>query len=112
VTNIFYSEDNIRLIDWDTSGWGYLGEDIASLIADEADVENMIEIYNRCVKAYHKGFSENADMPYIKDHCIWEMILLMYGYRMVEWFKFAETPEEKAHHMKTMEKIYEIKYKK
>ena len=56
VTNIFFSKDRIILIDWDTTGWGYMGEDIVSLIADEADVEHMVENYRKCVPAYCKGF--------------------------------------------------------
>jgi len=42
VANIFYTDHKILLMDWDTTGWGYMGEDIASLIADEADVDNML----------------------------------------------------------------------
>ncbi len=51
VTNLIYADGTIALIDWDTSGWGYLGEDLASLIADEAG----IVYYQRCVIAYYKG---------------------------------------------------------
>jgi hypothetical protein len=65
ITNIFYKDSKIVFIDWDTSGWGYMGEDIASLIADEADVENMVENYKRCVSAYYRGFSEYADTSHI-----------------------------------------------
>ena len=115
VTNIFYVEScdhdsgNIRLIDWDTTGWGYLGEDIASLIADEANVDLMVDIYKRCIPAYYKGFSENVDISHITDDCIWELILVLFGYRLVEWYKFAGTPDEKAYHLKTMEKIYDMR---
>lgn len=109
VTNLFYIPDEIVLIDWDTTGWGYLGEDIASLIADDADVVHMIENFKNCIPAYYKGFSEYADVSYIKDNCIYEMILLMYGYRNVEGYKFAETLEEKELCLKTLQKIYEIK---
>ena len=42
-------------MDWDTAGWGYLGEDMASLIADEADIEHMVEYYRRCIPAYYKA---------------------------------------------------------
>ncbi|MCL2812047.1 MAG: phosphotransferase [Clostridia bacterium] len=109
VTNIFYADDKIRLIDWDTAGWGYLGEDIASLIADEADVDHMVEYYRKCVPAYYKGFSKHVDVSHIGDHCIRELILLMFGYRLVEWVKFAESPDEKALHLTTLQKIYEMR---
>ncbi len=108
VTNIFYTDDGIRLIDWDTAGWGYFGEDMASLIADEADVAHMAEYYQKSVSAYYRGFSEYADISYITDNCVYEMILLMFGYRLVEWFLNAESPEEKALQLDTLEKIYEI----
>ena len=109
VTNIFYTDSGIRLIDWDTAGWGFMGEDMASLIADEADVEHMVEYYRLCVPAYYKGFSEYADLSHITDKCVYELILVMFGYRMVEWYKFAETPEDKALHLNTMQKVYEMR---
>ncbi|WP_044357532.1 aminoglycoside phosphotransferase family protein [Paenibacillus sp. E194] len=109
VTNIFYSDSKIVLIDWDTAGWGYMGEDIASLIADEADVCHMVEYYQKCVPAYYRGFSEYADVSHISDHCIYELILAMFGYRLVEWYKFAESPEDKSMHLNTLQKIYEMR---
>ncbi|MDU7029976.1 aminoglycoside phosphotransferase family protein [Robinsoniella peoriensis] len=108
ITNIFYSNGNIRVIDWDTAGWGYLGEDIASLIADEADVEHMVEYYRSCVPAYYKGFSEYVDISYISKSCIWEMMIIIFGYRLVEWYKFAESEEVKHLQIQTLQKIYEM----
>ena len=109
VANIFYSDNKIVLIDWDTAGWGYMGEDIASLIADEADVCHMLEYYRRCVPAYYKGFSEYVDVSPISEHCVHELILVMFGYRLVEWFKFAESLEDKSTHLNTLQKIYEMR---
>jgi len=130
VTNIICSEKTdeachlplIALIDWDTTGWGYLGEDLASLIADEADVEHMLEYYKRCVPAYYKGFSEYADIPglhkqavcpangqpYTPNLYIRERIILHFGYRLIEWYLYAETPENKQLHLDTLQKIYEM----
>nr|WP_183582979.1 aminoglycoside phosphotransferase family protein [Paenibacillus rhizosphaerae] len=111
VTNLFYSDDNIILIDWDTTGWGYLGEDMASLIADEADIEHMVEYYRRCIPAYYKGFSEHADISHITDNCIYELILLMFGYRLVEWFMNAGSgDDERTLHLHTLQKIYEMRH--
>lgn len=111
VTNIFCSDDKIVLIDWDTAGWGYLGEDMASLIADEADVEHMVEYYHKCVPAYYKGFSEYVDVSHISEHYIPQLILIMFGYRLVEWFKFAQSSDEKTLHLNTLQKIYEMNYR-
>lgn len=116
VTNLIYSDGNLILIDWDTVGWGYLGEDIASLIADEADINHMVEYYRRCIPAYYKGFSEYADISHITNNCVYEMILLLFGYRLVEWFmnetsgnKLQETDDERTLHIQTLQKIYEMK---
>lgn len=109
VTNIFYSDGKIALIDWDTTGWGYLGEDIASLIADELDVDDMVECYHKCIPAYYRGFSEYVDVAHISDHCIYEIILAMYAYREVEWFLYDEEPGGKELHLATLQKMYEMK---
>lgn len=109
VANIFYADGGIVLLDWDTTGWGYLGEDIASLIADEADTAHMLAYYRRCVPAYYKGFSEYVDVSHITDDCIYEMILMLFGYRLVEWYKFANSLDEKVQHLATLQKIYEMR---
>lgn len=108
VANIFYTDHKILLMDWDTTGWGYMGEDIASLIADEADVAHMVEYYRQCVNAYYKGFSEYVDISHIESPCVKELILVMFGYRLVEGYKFAETSEKKALQIVTLHKIYEM----
>lgn len=109
VTNIFSHNDKIVLIDWDTSGWGYLGEDIASLIADECDVDHMVEYYHRSIRAYYAGFSEYADISQLSDPCVYEMILIKFGYRIVEDYKFTKSPHEKTLFLNTLQKIYEMK---
>ncbi|MWV42547.1 phosphotransferase [Paenibacillus sp. HJL G12] len=109
VTNLIYAEGKIVLIDWDTSGWGYLGEDLASLIADEADIDHMVEYYQRCVPAYYKGFSEYADVSPIADHYVYELILLVFGYRLIEGYLHTEDDDEKTKLVHTLQKIYEMK---
>ena len=79
-----------------------------SLIADEADVDHMAEYYHKCILAYFSGFSEYADISHIKNHYISERLVLYFGYKLVEWFLNAETPEEKEYHKQTLQKIYEI----
>ncbi|TYA10085.1 aminoglycoside phosphotransferase family protein [Paenibacillus faecis] len=116
VANLFYSDGKTILLDWDTAGWGYLGEDIASLIGDEADMEHMVEYYHRCIPAYYKGFSEFADISHLSDNCIYEMILLLFGYRLVEWYMDAgpgnqpqEQNDERTLHIHILQKIHEMR---
>jgi len=54
--NIFCKNSEIVLIDWDSAGWSYLGEDIVNLIADTDDATHIVEHYHKCVPAYLKGF--------------------------------------------------------
>ncbi|WP_274654590.1 aminoglycoside phosphotransferase family protein [Paenibacillus humicola] len=109
VSNLIYADGNFALIDWDTSGWGYLGEDIASLIADEADIDHMVEHYRRCIPMYYKGFSEYADVSRISDHCVYEIILHLFGYRLVERYLHTEAEDEKTKHVLTLQKIHIMK---
>ncbi|MFS0726182.1 phosphotransferase [Paenibacillus sp. 1P07SE] len=109
VTNLIYADGTFAIIDWDTSGWGRLGEDIASLIADEADTDHMVEYYQRCVPAYYRGFSEYAEAPPVSEHCVYELILLMFGYRLVEWYIHAESDGTRGTHLRTLQKIHEMK---
>lgn len=50
-------------------------------------------------------------MSQIKDNCVCEIIFLMYGYRTVEGFKFAENPKDKELNLKTLQKFYEMRGK-
>lgn len=109
VTNLIYREGNLVPIDWDTSGWGYLGEDLASLIADEADTEHMVEYYRRCIPAYYSGFAEYADAPSVAGHCVYEMILIVFGYRLVEGYLHARDEDGKSECLRTLQKIHELK---
>lgn len=109
ITNILCTKDQTILIDWDTAGWGYLGEDLASLIADESDLEHIIEYYPRCAAAYYKSFSESANLPCIMDPCLYELILVKFGYRLVEGYKFAESSDERLLCLRTLEKIDEMR---
>ena len=109
VTNIFFKDGKIVLIDWDTAGWGYMGEDIKSLIADTDEAALMVEAYLKCVPAYYRGFSKYADVSHITDHCIRELILVNYGHRLVESHMLADTPDKKAMQIDILQKIYEMK---
>lgn len=107
VANILDSKGATIIIDWDTAGWGRLGEDLASLLADEADNEHMVEYYHRCIPAYYKGFSEYCDISHVTDDCVYEMMLLLFGYRLIEWHINAE-PGDRTH-IQTLQNIYEMK---
>jgi predicted N-acetyltransferase YhbS len=106
--NIFFSDGRIRIIDWDTTGWGFLGEDIASLIVDGMDVARFEENYHRLIPTYLKGISEYMDISSLEEMYILEMILVKFGYRMMQEYMFSESPEEKSWGMNALQKIYEL----
>ena len=105
-TNIFYSNGKIKLIDWDGVGWGYMGEDIVSLIVDDTATENLHEYYSRLVPAYYNGISEYMDISPIDNFYIKEMILIKYGYRILQGHMFTESVEEKNKVIERLRKIY------
>ncbi len=109
VENLIDARGRTVLLDWDTAGWGYLGEDIASLVADEADPELMVDLYRQCVPAYYRGFAQYADGLSLSDHCVLDFVLMLFGYRLVESWKFADTDEEKARALLTLQRIYDMR---
>ncbi|MCL2774465.1 MAG: aminoglycoside phosphotransferase family protein [Oscillospiraceae bacterium] len=110
IDNIFYVDGKIVLIDWDCIGWGYMGEDMAGLIADDiTDMKYLDEYYHRFIPAYYKGISEYMDISAIDDNYIWEMILIEFGYRYVQRYMFAESTEYKNQQITALQKLYEIK---
>lgn len=107
--NIFYQNNNVSIIDWDTSGWGYFGEDIASLIVDEMAVEQFEENYNRLMPAYIKGLSDYMDVSSIDNTCILDIILIKFGYRMLQDYMYTESKDEYIWGIHALEKIYEMR---
>ena len=109
--NIFYKDNEIVLIDWDSAGLSYLGEDIVNLIADTNDVENMVEHYHKCVPAYLKGFSEFSDTLRVDKLYIYERIIMHFGYRLIDkvnWRNDVKTPDEQKTDLEVLQKIYEM----
>lgn len=109
--NIIYSGVGIGLIDWDTAGWGFPGEDMASLIADGMDPGRFEENCRRLIPAYLTGLSEYAgyiDVPFPEELHIVDQILIKFGYRMLQSYMFAESAEDKARAAGALEKIYEL----
>ena len=115
IANIFYSDGNVILIDWDTVGWGYLGEDLAQLIADETDIECLDEYKRRLIPSYFEGISEYIDLKMSVESfadIISDMILLQFGYRFVWFILQSETSEERDFQIRSLQKVYENFYTK
>jgi len=106
--NIIYDNGVFCLIDWDTSGWGYLGEDLSTLISDDIDYTKFEEFCERLIPAYYRGISEFMDISGIRKKYIREMILINFGYRMVQAHMFADNDEERAEQVQKLEKIYNM----
>ncbi len=103
--NIIDTGSQIVLIDWDTAGWGWLGEDLASLLADDVDASRMVELYRRCLPAYYAGVAESLDLGAVHDDDVVEMILLIFGYRLVEEYLDADDPATRADVVERWEQI-------
>jgi hypothetical protein len=95
IENIFYRDGTIHLIDWDCIGTGYFGEDIASLIADDTPTTCLETWIKPLLTSYKKGLfaRKDASMLEIRDVAI--MILMKYGYRLVDNYWFSDSLDEK-----------------
>jgi len=109
--NIFYEDGKIVLIDWDSAGWSYLGEDIISIVSDNSDIDNMIEYYHRCVPAYLKGFLEVSETSQIENTYIYERIIMHNSYRLIDnvnWRGEPKTKDDIKFDLNVLQKIYEM----
>jgi len=108
IENIIYTDGKIRLIDWDTAGWGFLGEDIASLISDDIDYDNFEEYCEKLIPAYYNGIAEFTDISTIRNKFIRELILIKFGYRLIQGYMYADDDEEREEAVVALQKIYEM----
>jgi hypothetical protein len=106
---IFYSDAQISLIDWDSTGWGCIGDDIVQLITDETDGKYFDEYCKKLIPAYIKGFSEYADILRVDNFYIWERLVIHFGYSLVKSYMSAESLDEKKSVIDTLQKIYEMR---
>jgi hypothetical protein len=109
IENIFFADGKIILIDWDCAGFGPMGEDIASLIVDDTETENLNEYFSRLIPAYCNGISQYIDIPPLMKKLIWEMMLIKFGYRMVQEYLFTSSDEVKKGSVDRLQKIYEMR---
>jgi thiamine kinase-like enzyme len=109
IENIFLSDGKIILIDWDCVGWGFMGEDIASLIADDTDVEHLTEYYCMLIQGYCRGLSEYMDISTIENFNIREMIIIKFGYRILQKYMFSQSSDVKNQQITALQKIYEMR---
>jgi len=103
--NIFVQNGSIAVIDWDCAGWGYIGEDIASLIADETEASQITAYYQALVPAYYNELRKFMQLPPMDTLPIREMILMKFGYRLVQQVMFAKEPEPKAEAIRILQQI-------
>jgi len=111
--NIFYADGSIVLIDWDSAGMGYLGEDIVNLVADAGDVAHMVEYFCRCVPAYLRGFGAYVDVSQLQNLYIYERIVMHFGYRSLDkcnWLGIAKTADEMKIDLDVLQQIFEMRH--
>jgi len=104
--NIISSGDKLYIIDWDSAGLGFVGEDIAQLITDETDPALWPEYKAKLIPAYFRGLSENMDVSGLDGTIISDMILTP-SYLSVFYYLQTESASEKAYHLKCLQQIYE-----
>jgi hypothetical protein len=111
IENIIYQPNSIFVFDWDCVGWGYLGEDLASLIGDDTPTEKVAEYFERLVPAYNKGLNQHTKQTSIQYLSIIQMILIKYGYRLIQNHMFSSMDKNKIEIVKRLQTMFEIQQK-
>ncbi|MDD4140863.1 MAG: aminoglycoside phosphotransferase family protein [Eubacteriales bacterium] len=107
IENIFATDGGILLIDWDTAGWGYAGEDIASLIIDETESVCVDSYIRQLIPAYRQGLAEFIDVSGIDEGRIIDLILIKFGYRMVQTYLFSDSFDAKQEQVNLLQLLYD-----
>ncbi len=108
IANIILSGGKIRLIDWDGAGWGFAGEDIASLISDDVPAEKIGEYRRRLIPRYYEGLSEYMDADIPKTPLLRDMILTKFGYRYFQDYFYEQSEEERRGAIAMLQAIYDL----
>lgn len=108
IENIFFDEGKIVVLDWDCAGYGFLGEDIASLIVDETDVKMQQKYFLKLTEAYNQGLSQHSPSTHIHPRFIYQMMLIKFGYRIVQSYLFTSSDEVKKDCVERLNVLYQI----
>jgi hypothetical protein len=103
--NILINGGNVIVIDWDCAGLGAIGEDIASLIADETEPGSIGRLAEKLVPAYYRGLQETISLPPMREIPVREMILIKFGYRFFQQALFAREQAAKDSAILALEQI-------
>jgi hypothetical protein len=74
-----------------------------------AETENLNEYFSRLIPAYCNGISQYIDIPPLMKKLVWEMMLIKFGYRMVQEYLFTSSDEVKKGSVDRLQKIYEMR---
>ncbi|HNX15564.1 MAG TPA: phosphotransferase [Oscillospiraceae bacterium] len=107
IENIFVSDGQIRLIDWDGAGLGCLGEDIASLIFDDTETDNLHACFRVLFPAYVNAVSEYMEVPPDFYRTVTDLILITFGYRTAQKHMFTQDPETKKDQIKRLQAVHD-----
>ena len=110
VNNIFFANGCIYAIDWDSTGWGYLGEDIISLITDETNPAFWAEYKTQLIPAYLGGIAESIDIAELDSSIIGDMALTS-GYMYVHYYMHEESQDKKEGLLMYLQQLYEVFYR-
>ncbi|MCL1859443.1 MAG: aminoglycoside phosphotransferase family protein [Oscillospiraceae bacterium] len=111
-TNVFVSGDIITLIDWDCTGWGFLGEDVIQMLGElfddkVFDIAYFEDYKKRLFSAYKRGASDYINMDFLTDKIVRD-IYFLWGSGIFWRYKYAEKTEEKKRYIDILQKFYEI----
>jgi len=113
IANIIKTDNSVVLIDWDTAGWGYLGEDIIQLITDETDPSLWDKYRRRLIPTYVKSFSEYAGAVEVDEAVMHDLTMVKMGYLCVFYFMNNDSVEgEHSPNIASLQKLHDVFYRR
>ncbi|MCL2776076.1 MAG: aminoglycoside phosphotransferase family protein [Oscillospiraceae bacterium] len=111
-TNVFLSGNIITLIDWDCTGWGFVGEDVIQMIGElfddrVFDVAYFGDYSRRLLSAYLRGASDYIDAGFLTYEIVRD-IYTLWGNGLFWRYKYSDSESEKKRYIDILQKMYEI----
>lgn len=102
--NLIFKPENdgfdIYLLDWDSSGYGYMGEDAIDLLLEaflytKRDVSLMNEYKHKILSSYYTGAKKSRMDYFLDDKLITDIFAYSWGFRVTSHYLYYKTDDLK-----------------
>lgn len=115
--NLFFSEYSgqpiVHLIDWDSAGIGYMGEDAVDMLMEafvysQKDIALMPGFQRQIMAAYEQGAESQGVRLQLSDSLVRDLFALAWGFRLAEHFFYHKKAEDKQRFLQILRLMLRI----